>query len=72
MKGRPYRGCSILYQSMFKVKSNDIVSTRICGIKLFVVNYVLHLFNIDMPCDTNSIDDDFIFNNVLSDINVIV
>ena len=69
LRGRPFGGCAILYNSNMACECVEIKcrSDRLCAILLNFsdANNIL-LFNVYMPCDTGIVDK--VFNNVLNEI----
>ena len=69
--GRPYGGCTILYNKDFiNIKPVYLCnSKRVCGLTYSFSNKHVYIFNCYMPCDSNSDDDMNEFNAVLSDVS---
>ena len=65
LRGRPFGGCAILYNSNMACELVEIkcCNDRLCAIliNLSDANNIL-LFNVFMPCDSGNVDE--VFNNV--------
>ena len=66
--GRPFGGCSVLFNSALSHCINfiDLNCKRLCCIKLRTPSYELYVFNVYLPCDTNNENDSYDYNEVLT------
>ena len=71
IQGRRYGGCSFLYKKSLSanVICIDMNSKRVCCIRLEMKSFVLYVFNVYFPCDTNNNEHLQDYNDVLSDIS---
>ena len=73
LQGRPFGGCAILYKSNLACKSVVIGcnNDRLCALLLnFSDTCNILLFNVDMPCDSGRVNEDF--DDVLNEIEQII
>ena len=71
--GRPYGGCSFLYQNSFQQLLNQyILSSRACCIQLKAKFGLLNIFKVHMPCDNTSPNNFCEYNKVLSIISTYI
>ena len=73
LKGRPYGGCSFLYEKALSasIESIEVDSNRVCCIRIKTHVGLVYVINVYMPCDTTSNTNIYEYHKALSNISTI-